>query len=198
MENNDDKLLSEYLSDDKSNKFRKGLKKFLNKVLISLVLLIGSLIFVKTSPENKDNFKKVIFNETFKFSRFNNFYEKYFGSFNIKKEIPVVSEKIDYTNGEKFLNGIKVKINDGIVSSISSGIVVFKGGKDEIENLVIVQSSDGFDIWYGLLENINVSIYDYINEGALIGSADKVFYLAITKDNKFYSYDEYKEIKNQS
>ena len=41
-------------------------------------------------------------------------------------------------------------------------------------------------------------IYDYINEGALIGSANKVFYLAITKDNKFYSYDEYKEIKNQS
>ena len=76
--------------------------------------------------------------------------------------------------------------------------MVFKGSKDEIENLVIVQSSDGFDIWYGLLENINVSIYDYINEGALIGSADKVFYLAITKDNKFYSYDEYKEIKNQS
>jgi stage IV sporulation protein FA len=76
--------------------------------------------------------------------------------------------------------------------------VVFKGNKDEINNLVIVQSSDGFDIWYGLLENINVNIYDYINEGALIGSANKVFYLAITKDNKFYSYDEYKEIKNQS
>ena len=76
--------------------------------------------------------------------------------------------------------------------------MVFKGNKDEINNLVIVQSSDGFDIWYGLLENINVNIYDYINESALIGSADKVFYLAITKDNKFYSYDEYKEIKNQS
>lgn len=76
--------------------------------------------------------------------------------------------------------------------------MVFKGNKDEINNLVIVQSSDGFDIWYGLLENINVNIYDYINEGSLIGSADKVFYLAITKDNKFYSYDEYKEIKNQS
>ena len=58
MENNDDKLLSEYLSDDKSDKFRKNLKKFLNKVLISLVLLIGSLIFIKISPENKDNFKK--------------------------------------------------------------------------------------------------------------------------------------------
>ena len=55
-----------------------------------------------------------------------------------------------------------------------------------------------FDIWYGLLENINVSIYDYINEGALIGSSNKAFYLAISKDNKFYSYDEYKEIKNQS
>ena len=45
-ENNDDKLLSEYLSDDKSDKFRKNLKKFLNKVLISLVLLIGSLISI--------------------------------------------------------------------------------------------------------------------------------------------------------
>lgn len=198
MENNDDKLLSEYLSDDKSDKFRKNLKKFLNKVLISLVLLIGSLIFIKISPENKDNFKKVVFNDTFKFNKFNNFYEKYFGAFNIKKEVTVISEKIDYTNGEKFLNGIKLNLENNIVNSISSGIVVFKGNKDEINNLVIVQSSDGFDIWYGLLENINVNIYDYINEGSLIGSADKVFYLAITKDNKFYSYDEYKEIKNQS
>ena len=198
MENNDDKLLSEYLSDDKSDKFRKNLKKFLNKVLISLVLLIGSLIFIKISPENKDNFKKVVFNDTFKFNKFNNFYEKYFGSFNIKKEVPVISKKIDYTNGEKYLNGIKLNLENNIVNSISTGIVVFKGNKDEINNLVIVQSSDGFDIWYGLLENINVSIYDYINEGALIGSANKVFYLAITKDNKFYSYDEYKEIKNQS
>ena len=91
MENNDDKLLSEYLSDDKSDKFRKNLKKFLNKVLISLVLLIGSLIFIKISPENKDNFKKVVFNDTFKFNKFNNFYDKYFGSFNIKKKVLVIS-----------------------------------------------------------------------------------------------------------
>ena len=111
---------------------------------------------------------------------------------------PLTNKKIDYTNGEKYLNGIKLNLEDNIVNSISTGIVVFKGNKDEINNLVIVQSSDGFDIWYGLLENINVNIYDYINEGALIGSANKVFYLAITKDNKFYSYDEYKEIKNQS
>ena len=198
MENNNDKLLSEYLNDEKNNKFRKWLKRFINKVLITLILLIISLIFIKASSRNKDNFKKVIFNETFKFSKFNEFYEKYFGSFNINNELPVISEKIDYTNGEKYLNGINVKINNNIVSSIANGIVVFKGNKDEINNLVIVQGSDGFDIWYGLLENINVSIYDYINEGALIGSANKVFYLAITKDNKFYSYDEYNEIKNQS
>ena len=130
MENNDDKLLSEYLSDDKSDKFRKNLKKFINKVLISLVLLIGSLIFIKISPENKDNFKKVVFNDTFKFNKFNNFYEKYFGSFNIKKEVPVISKKIDYTNGEKYLNGIKLNLEDNIVNSISTGIVVFKGNKD--------------------------------------------------------------------
>ena len=37
-------------------------------------------------------------------NKFNNFYEKYFGSFNIKKEVPVISKKIDYTNGEKYLN----------------------------------------------------------------------------------------------
>ena len=47
MENNDDKLLSEYLSDDKSDKFRKNLKKFLNKDLINLEILKESLIYIR-------------------------------------------------------------------------------------------------------------------------------------------------------
>lgn len=197
MEENE-KILNEYLNDEKGLKFTKSLRRFINKVLISLVLLILSLIFVKTSQKNKDSFKKVVFTETFKFSKFNNFYEKYFGSLHIKKDVPVLSEKVDYTNGEKYKEGINVKLTDGVVNSISSGIVVFKGSKDDIKNLVIVQGADGYDIWYGNLENINVSIYDFVTENALIGTSIKSFYLAINKDNKFYSYDEYINEKNKS
>ena len=197
MEENE-KILNEYLNDEKGLKFTKSLRRFINKVLISLVLLILSLIFVKTSQKNKDSFKKVVFTETFKFSKFNNFYEKYFGSLHIKKDVPVLSEKVDYTNGEKYKEGINVKLNDEVVNSISSGIVVFKGSKDDITNLVIVQGADGYDIWYGNLENINVSIYDFVTENALIGTSIKSFYLAINKDKKFYSYDEYINEKNKS
>lgn len=197
MEENE-KILDEYLNDEKGLKFTKSLRRFINKVLISLVLLILSLIFVKTSQKNKDSFKKVVFTETFKFTKFNNFYEKYFGSLHIKKDVPVLSEKVDYTNGEKYKEGINVKLNDEVVNSISSGIVVFKGSKDDIKNLVIVQGADGYDIWYGNLENINVSIYDFVTENALIGTSIKSFYLAINKDNKFYSYDEYINEKNKS
>ena len=196
MENNNEynyNLLEDYLEENKTKK--NHFKRFINKVLISLVIMIVSLIFVKISDKNKKYFKKYVFNTTFNFTSFNNFYEKYFGSIFHKDDTKMVfSENIDYLVYDKYLDGIKVSAVNQNVVSLKGGIVIFKGNKEGYNNTIIVQGSDGFDIWYGNLENINVNIYDYIDEGSIIGNCKENLYLVITKDNKYYTYEEYENI----
>lgn len=195
MEND---LLNEYINDDKGKKFKKKFKSFINRVLISLCLLIICLILIKVSPKAKDFIKTKVFNSAFNFSLVNKYYEKYFGSLNINKSVDsqTVSGQINYEEGEKYLDGVSVKTLGNNVYAIESGIVIFKGNKDGYNDTVIIQTSNGYDMWYGNLKNINVNIYDYVNKNDLISESNDKLYLVINKDNKFYTYKEYLSEKN--
>lgn len=194
MENNDYEFLNDYLNED--NKSKKYFKNFINRVLISLVILIISLIFVKISDKNKELYKKYVFGETFKFSTFNKFYEKYFGSVLGENKTQTMFNEINYNDSTPYLNGIKIKAENQNINTLTGGVVIFSGTKEGYGNTVIIQGSDGFDIWYGNLENVNVKIYDYVSENSLIGSSLNSIYLVITKDNKYYTYEEYIQNKN--
>lgn len=191
-------LLNEYINDDKGKKFKKKFKSFINRVLISLCLLIICLILIKVSPKAKDFIKTKVFNSAFNFSLVNKYYEKYFGSLNINKSVDsqTVSVQINYEEGEKYLDGVSVKTLGNNVYAIESGIVIFKGNKDGYNDTVIIQTSNGYDMWYGNLKNINVNIYDYVNKNDLISESNDKLYLVINKDNKFYTYKEYLSEKN--
>lgn len=195
MEND---LLNEYINDDKSKKFKKKFKSFINRVLISLCLLIICLILIKVSPKAKDFIKTKVFNSAFNFSLVNKYYEKYFGSLNINKSVDsqTVSGQISYEEGEKYLDGVSIKTLGNNVYAIESGIVIFKGNKDGYNDTIIIQTSNGYDMWYGNLKNINVNIYDYVNKNDLISESNDKLYLVINKDNKFYTYKEYLSEKN--
>ncbi len=195
MEND---LLNEYINDDKGKKFKKKFKSFINRVLISLCLLIICLILIKVSPKAKDFIKTKVFNSAFNFSLVNKYYEKYFGSLNINKSVDsqTVSGQISYEEGEKYLDGVSVKTLGNNVYAIESGIVIFKGNKDGYNDTIIIQTSNGYDMWYGNLKNINVNIYDYVNKNDLISESNDKLYLVINKDNKFYTYKEYLSEKN--
>ena len=195
MEND---LLNEYINDDKGKKFKKKCKSFINRVLISLCLLIICLILIKVSPKAKDFIKTKVFNSAFNFSLVNKYYEKYFGSLNINKNVDsqTVSGQISYEEGEKYLDGVSIKTLGNNVYAIESGIVIFKGNKDGYNDTVIIQTSNGYDMWYGNLKNINVNIYDYVNKNDLISESNDKLYLVINKDNKFYTYKEYLSEKN--
>lgn len=195
MEND---LLNEYINDDKGKKFKKKFKSFINRVLISLCLLIICLILIKVSPKAKDFIKTKVFNSAFNFSLVNKYYEKYFGSLNINKSVDsqTVSGQINYEEGEKYLDGVRVKTLGNNVYAIESGIVIFNGNKDGYNDTIIIQTSNGYDMWYGNLKNINVNIYDYVNKNDLISESNDKLYLVINKDNKFYTYKEYLSEKN--
>ena len=66
-------------------------------------------------------------------------------------------------------------------------------------NTIIVQQSDGIDTWYGNLSNINLKLYDYIEDNSIIGEAkNNELYLMFQKDGVDVSYkDVLKENKNK-
>ena len=79
------------------------------------------------------------------------------------------------------------------VKMLESGLVVFVGEKDGIRNTIIVQQSNGIDIVYGFINNTDVKVYDYVEKGTIIGTANKELYLAFQKEGKSISYEPYIE-----
>ena len=182
------KLLDNYLN----NKPKKKISLFFTKILICLIILLTSLIYTSISENNLELFKKYVFNETFKFMDFRSFYNKYAGNIKNDSVQAVFKENSIYTNSTPFLEGESFIINsDEMIETISSGIVVYIGEKDSFNQTVIIQSSDGFDIWYGNLDSVNVKIYDYVDQGSVVGYASEKVYLLISKDNNYYTYEEY-------
>ena len=169
---------------------------FISKVLLSIIVILGSLIYVNKSDNNLKIYKDNVFNNTLKFTKIKNYYEHYFGEVlpqNSSDAESVFSENLVYKSIKDYHNGEKLTVNTNtLVHSLSSGIVVFIGQKEDFGNTIVIQGIDGYDIWYGALENINVTLYDYIEKDTLIGQTkDDYLYLLIKKDNSYIKYEDY-------
>lgn len=188
MEEN--KLLDSYLKEDGDKV--KVVPKIITKILLSLIFLFGSLIFTSLKDEYLVMYKKYVFDSTFNFMEFKNFYNKISGK-KEDKDVMVMGTGLEYTSITPYLEGESLTIDKEVpINILNDGIVVFVGEKEGFNNTVIIQGSDGYDIWYGNLENIDVKIYDYVDTNKIIASATDNLYLLITKDQEHYTYDEYK------
>ncbi len=175
----------------------KFIYSILVKTLIVVVLFLASLIYIKQSNKNKNNFKNVVYNNSLSFAKIYNVYKKYLGDVipfkNIFKDNTklVSSEKLTYKSITKKDNGYLLSIsNNYTVSSITSGIVIENKKDSNYINMITVQDKNGLNITYGILNDINVKLYDYIEKGEIIGVASDKLYLSFKKDNKYLSYEE--------
>lgn len=175
----------------------KFIYSILVKTLIVVVLFLASLIYIKQSDKNKNNFKNVVYNNSLSFAKIYNVYKKYLGDVipfkNIFKDNTklVSSEKLTYKSITKKDNGYLLSIsNNYTVSSITSGIVIENKKDSNYINMITVQDKNGLNITYGILNDINVKLYDYIEKGEIIGVASDKLYLSFKKDNKYLSYEE--------
>ncbi|MCI8575308.1 MAG: M23 family metallopeptidase, partial [Bacilli bacterium] len=139
----------------KSPKKNNPLKnQIITHVLIAIIFVLGSAIYIYWSDENKEMYKKNVFETSLSFTTINEWYEKEFGKVipidlnNITT--PVNKNENDYSKISKYQNGVSVEVSkDSIISALNSGIVVFIGEKENYGNVVIVQGIDGVDVWYG-------------------------------------------------
>ena len=150
-------------------------------------------IYIKLSPDNLSAFKSIVFENSMAFNKINNLYHSLFGSVLPSVKDNTVGVKSVVGTYEKYLDGVKIHTDKGsIVSSITSGILVYQGQKDGLGNTLIIQGVDGTDIWYSGLTNNNYKLYDYIETGTILGECiDNYYILTLYKDGKLLDYEDY-------
>ena len=185
---------------NKHSKKKKDNNKSINltKFLLVIILTLITLIAIKKDIKFKELFYKYIYEDSINFAKINEYYEKIFGSYipfedTTNKVTPVFNEKLTYISSNKYLDGVKLTVeNNYLVPVLQSGLVVYMGEKEGYGNTVIVQGIDGIDIWYGNVNNISISLYDYIDKKSLLGTTkDDVLYLVYKKDGEILYYEEY-------
>ncbi|MEG0026350.1 MAG: M23 family metallopeptidase [Bacilli bacterium] len=171
----------------------------LNKVLITVFLTLLLLIALKSNDNFKEKFYKKVYSDNFSFAQVNHLYQSYFGNplpfakmFNSQSKM-VFNEQLKYDQVSDYKQGAKLKVsNNYLVPIKESGMVVFIGQKEDYGNTVIIQQMDGIDVWYGNVNNLNVSLYDYVEKGSLLGETSGDFlYLIYKKEGKILDYKKY-------
>lgn len=175
----------------------KYVSNLITRLLISLIIFFASIIFINSNENNKKIFSEKILTSNIPFSKISNIYNKYFGEVlplkDVKDEtLTVYNETLNYKSLENYKDGYELMVDENyLTSAINSGIVVFIGDKENYGNTVIIQGIDEIDYWYGNINNLSVSLYDYISKGDLIGTAKgEKLYLVFQKNSKFLDYDE--------
>lgn len=167
------------------------------RTLLAIIVILVSAIYVNMNDKNLKNYKEKLFEKSLSFNKISKSYRKVFGNvlpLEIEKGTTktVFNDGLSYSKIDKYENGFKLDMTSNAVTSLYDGIVVFIGNKDTYKNTVIVQGSDGVDIWYGNVSNVSVTLYDYITKDTIIGeAADNTLYLVFNKENEYLGYEEY-------
>lgn len=196
-----DSYLEEFKNRRKNKKIEntepKKSSKLITEILLSIIFFLISIIYINKSDKNLLLYKEYVYTDSMPFTTIKTKYEELFGEVlpaTTSKEKTVFNNEFVYKKIEDYEDGEKLTVaTNSIISNIASGIVVFVGEKEEYGKTVIVQGIDGTDIWYGNLQNVSVSLYDYLEKETVLGEVNgEELYLVIKKDNEFIKYEEYK------
>ena len=165
------------------------IKKIIYKSLLVIVLVLFGSVIINKSSNIKDLIYDNVYVNYINFSYIKNIYNTYLGNVipfqDIIKEEAVFNEKLKYRDKSAYNNGVKLSLDNNIVSILDSGIVIYIGNKDDFNKTVIIENSDGVEEWYGNLDNVKVNLYDYVSKNDILGDAlNNTLYLEFKKDNK--------------
>lgn len=175
---------------------KKYIKCFITRTLICIIIFLVISIICNFSDKNLLWFKNNIYSNNINFTFFNKIYKKYINKylpFDIYEEKIVMSDGLIYEEKKSYLNGVSLLVGKNYnMQSLCGGIVVYIGDKDGLGDTLIVQGTDGIDYWYSNLENLSVSLYDYIEKDTLIGvSKGDNIYLTFVKNGEYINYEEF-------
>lgn len=187
----DSKYYKKYFKEKKDN------KTWLSKILICIIILLTCLIITNFSNNLKEKFKNNFLENNISFAKFNKIYKNIMSKdeSNDQPDEILVSNNIGINSSSKteYNGSYKFNVsNEYPVPVLASGIIVYIGDKDNLNNTIIIQGNDGIDIWYSNIEIDNYSLYDYVKKDAILGtSKTNEIIITIMKDGKKIPYDEY-------
>jgi stage IV sporulation protein FA len=183
---------------------------FIFKLLASAVLVLLVAIMFRNDTPGLDPARSFVtksMNEEFKFAAVSDWYEGTFGKplalFPEKTE-----EKTELVDGPSYAlpasgkileefgeNGQRITIETGkgaMVEAMNGGLVLEIGEKEGFGQTVVIQHPDKSESWYGNLSAVDVTLYEYIEKGAVVGKAtdyedgtNSSFYFAIREGENF-------------
>lgn len=195
------KSLDKYYKNHKEQKnkksFGKYIKSFISRVLICLCLFLIALIISKKNVNLSNKIYKQVYEQNLSFAKINAWYQKYFGSILpvdkiVPDEVPVFGETLTYSKANLYKNGVCLEVGkEYLVPVLESGIIIFIGEKEDYGHTVIIQQTNGVDVWYGNIKE-DVTLYDYVEKGELLGEVQEgKLYLLFQQDGKFLDYQKY-------
>ena len=199
---NEYKSVSKYFNKNKDvekNVPYSIIKKLFLKIMCCIVIFLVCLIILRYDKNNKKILYKFIYETNFNFAYFNDLYHKYFGDilpFENNKQsssISVFNEKITYSDISMYKDGASLSVEDSyLIPVISSGVVTFIGEKEGYGETIVIEDSEGVNIWYSNVTNINVNLYDYVKSGEFLACSNgNKLYLVFQKDEEFLDYKKY-------
>jgi len=173
----------EYKS-SKENKNKKNyIKSFLNKLFTIIIFTMSVVIISNLSYDFRSFIINNVLDSSLDFSWFNKLVNSTTNVFKDNKTVEVFNE-IDTDNTEDYLDGVKYNLKETEkVYLKDSGIVTYIGEKEGYNNTIIVQQSNGYYAWYGNVKE-SVKLYDFVEKGSVIGSANNEYYYVLYKDDK--------------
>ena len=177
---------------------KKTVVTFITKIFITIIIFLIGMILVKQNPKYKITIKENIYENSLKFTKARELYNKYFGSFFsidnlIYEETPVFNETITFSEKHTYKDGVALTVtNNYMVPSFESGIVVYIGGKENYGQTIIIEQVDGVDVFYGNITTTTINLYDYVEKGELIGeTVTNELYLVFQKNGVILDYKDY-------
>lgn len=176
---------------------KKTVKKVINQIAFSIIMVLIGMILIKKDSEWKNKIEENVYEKSLHFTKTQEIYQKYFGDIlekrNKKETKQVSKEAIIYDNLETYKNGIKLQVEkNSTIQALESGVIIYLGEKEDYGNTIVIEQVDGVDTWYGNIENTNYKLYDYIEQGEILGSTiTGYYYLAFQKKGEFLDYKEY-------
>ncbi|MDO5393055.1 MAG: M23 family metallopeptidase [Mycoplasmatota bacterium] len=177
---------------------KKKIRTALTRVLLTILIFLIGMILIKQNPKNKVFIEKNIYENSLKFTQAKELYKKYFGDIiSLDKllydDVPVFNEKIEYKEKHAYKDGVALTVADKyMVPALESGIVIFIGEKEDYGQTIILEQTNGVDVFYSNIETSNIKLYDYIEKGDYLGEAkSKKLYLVFQKDGQALNYKDY-------
>ena len=167
------------------------LKSFF-KLLITLIIFLITIILLKSSSDFKKWFYKHVLDNNISFTLIASKYEELFGSpIPFKNHIiePVFNENLKYKSISKYKNGFLVEVENNLIPSLNSGLVIFIGKKNE--NLCVTLENEKVETNYCMLKSIGVKLYDHVNKGSFIGEVEEKLYLEFIESGEYLDYDTF-------